>query len=244
MTTPVTPPPDGRDARLRDRLAAASADYEALPTAVADRLDRVLAELPPLEAPQTDRPAPARPRPWWRRRLALASAAGTGTAVIVAALFLATQPLQTGGAEDAAEPALEREESAASEPEAGAPEGGEDTPLGTQGEPGYVVTYSGHDYAPGQDMEFALAATGDVSVKGLDPGLQVIAADPDALTGCVSAVERYFGGTAVAVDFGTFEDSPAVVVVVSSVTGGGTIAAQGPGCADGTLDLYHSQSFA
>lgn len=246
----TTVPPNGaippsEDPTVSARLAEASAQYEALPASVATRLDRALDDLPPLEAPHTPAPVPGR-RPWWRRGWVLAGATSGVAAVFAGVLFFAMSPTMVEAPTNAGADVQQQdqEERAASEEDEKVPApGGVDDSEGTFGtdEAGYQVTYSGHDYTA-DDLTHVLSAEVG-AVEEIDPVLGPIASDPGKLDNCATAAGARFGGTVTAVDFGTFDGAPAVIVVVSEGDGEGTIVAQRPACADVGYDAYHAVGY-
>lgn len=241
MTSPDQHPAAGS---VSARLAQASTEYEQLPDHVAARLDRVLDELPDLTAPEVPVAVPPR-QPWWRRGWRLSAVTGAGVAAVFAVAVFLTLPSSDREAPTTADAQSEVQE------EAGEPEmSGQSAPgdknqtnddTFTETEATYPVTYSGHDYSA-DGLGFALSADSG-AIQGIDTRLEPLLSDPDKLANCLNGVRERFGGEVTAVDFGTFEGDPAVVIVVQSSDGDGTIVAQRPGCAETGYDAYHAQSF-
>ncbi|MFD0557935.1 hypothetical protein FB566_3221 [Stackebrandtia endophytica] len=238
MTSPEQDPAAGA---VTARLAHASTQYESMPDHVATRLDRVLDELPDLAAPEV--PAAATPRaPWWRRRWGLSAATGAGVAIVFAGALVLTLPSDdaempttadsnSSVQEEAAEPEMSGQSAPGDKSETD-----DDTFTGT--DTTYLVTYSGHDYSA-DGLGYALTATAG-AMQNIDTELEPLLSDPDKLATCLDGVRDRFGGTVTAVDFGTFEGDPTVVVVVHS-DDGGAIVAQRPSCGDVGYDAYHAE---
>ena len=235
MTPPNGSPVSGDHSAVSAKLADASARYEALPDDVAMRLDRVLDGLPPLEPPASPVPVPV-PVPWWRRGWVLAGATSGVAVVFVGTLFFAmSSPPSDSTIAEAPADHQEQENSADDGEDDGGTRDGTDDGIGTN-EVKYIVTYSGHDYGA-DGLAYALSATPG-TVESISPVLGPIASDPVKLDTCATGAQKQFGGTVTAIDFGTFDGAPAVIVVVESGDGHGTIVAQRPACADVGYDAY------
>jgi hypothetical protein len=230
---------------------------------VADRLDRVLDQLPAADtlhrapAPETARPS----RSWSDRlrahrvRYALLSATAA-LLITVGAVAAAVQMVSTTGgagetgalAEDTGE-VLTTEE----EPEQGAAPGPEDDfaaeeePQASDGEDaegggdsGDVETFTtGTDYAADMDVLTALRELGEESPGGTAPPELVAMSEGGPLWDtCRRAIAEWYGGLVVVADFARFESEPAVVALLLSESGEIAVAVT-PECAEGTVEeLY------
>ncbi|MGH8791982.1 MAG: hypothetical protein ACRDXX_04970 [Stackebrandtia sp.] len=263
----ATPTPDEwaepyRDAVVEDavrmRLRTLSeSGYPDLPSAVAERLDRALIELPDLTAPDTaPLAAPRAPTPWWKRRFALTAAAGIAVLGLAAGGgVLAMQP----GDDESPATALDEADSndgrkgadSPSQPltdgEAQEDDGGDSAPedeLGAEGDEetlDYSVSYSGYDYVP-EDMQSATQQESTGSAENVADSLRRLADDPTARDFCVAWVQDVHGGMVSVTDFGYFEGQPAMVAVVDRTDGSAVVAAVGADCGlDGVDELYSQE---
>lgn len=240
----MTTDPDRDTADVTAGLRALSQTYQDLPSPVADRLDRALAELPDLTAPDTaPPPVPPVRRPWWRRRYALASASLAVVAFVAGGLLFAVQPwsasMETGASgaqdqeQDKAEPFGEREhkDSAPSD----------DAGVHSEVEP-YLVTYSNRDYRE-SDLTQArdVEEVGDMSAvpKSLVP----LTSSPEARDHCVAQLNREFGGTTESVDFGRYEGEPAMIAIIADDAGGGVAVAVGGMCGISGTEVLGTAKF-
>ncbi|MGH8876964.1 MAG: hypothetical protein ACRD0P_06450 [Stackebrandtia sp.] len=254
MTTSPTPDdgaepaPDGAEAAVTAGLRAVSGTYPPLPAAVAQRLDRTLAELPELDAPGTpaaDEP-PAK-QPWWRRRYAMASGLLAVVAVVGGGVLFAAQPWQTSPDNAAGNAESEKE---APEELKGQRDNSEkeDSAPGAEGEgegeesSAYTVGYSGHDYGP-TDLGEARNRTATGNKSSLPPELDELSTDTAARDDCLSGLIEKYGGSVTTVDFGLYEGDPAMVAVLEAEPSGGTVAAVGPECRSSDRDLLGYTDF-
>lgn len=249
MTTSPPEPaplPEAAETLVRSGLLALSDSYPALPVAVAERLDRVLEELPELTAPDTDIPMPASPRiPWWRRRFALAGVmsvvvviAGIGV-LVIQPWAPGIQPSPTGDsiAANGREATSESNEPK-SQPSQEPAETEDVAPESTE----YTITYSGHDYQSGE-LTDAMGPNETGSKADVDSSLDDLRDDSQRREDCVDNMLGHFNGEVLTIDFGSFEDSPAMVTVIDRVDNTTTVVAVGGQCGTRTIDQLAEETF-
>jgi hypothetical protein len=247
-TEPTGEAPDA-DAAVIAGLRALSGSYPDLPSSVADRLDRTLAELPELTAADTTPPAkPASRVPWWRRRFALATAM-TAAVVALAGLGLLTafppwadsNAPSSGQAGDTAESGSHTEDQLKSLPSPDDDSGSDQAGIEGEREPGYPVTFSGRDYTARTLAEAADPSTADAK-SSLDTSLNPLLNDTVQRDGCVATILAAYTGTVSAIDFGSFDGAPAMLAVIDDADGGNVVVAVGAGCdAQHMNELSHQE---
>ncbi|GAB3220922.1 hypothetical protein GCM10027447_05880 [Glycomyces halotolerans] len=235
-------------------LREASAEYGDLPLDVADRLDRVLEQLPTADTLH----ARAETAPSWgerirskRVRYALVSAAAA-ILVTIGGVGVAVQYFAATGAVDSATTAQDgagdagagladdeagaarSEEIQSTDEELAAPEGAEETT-------GVETFSTGGDYADEPDLLAALRGLGDASADGEVPEeLQFLARGGPAWENCREAIAERYDSLMVAVDFAWYDDEPAVVVLLVSDSGEIAVAVTAE-CAQGRIVELTSQ---
>lgn len=245
MTTNPAPHGDEADAAVTAGLRALSQSYPDMPSQVAERLERTLAELPELTAPDTaPAPAPKPKQPWWRRRYALASASLAVAAFVAGGILIAQfTPMNSdaatnaeGNSESSVQP-FDKERDNPGENDQSEKDSGTDSEGSA-----YRVSYSGTDYSE-SDLARArgLSATGDKAA--LDPALEPLSTDKSVRDACLSELTGTYGGSVESVDFGQYEGEPAMVAVVADESSGGTVAAVGPDCRSGDPQVLGSAKF-
>ncbi|HEU5128630.1 MAG TPA: hypothetical protein VFU12_11630 [Glycomyces sp.] len=253
------------EARAAGLLRAASTEYDDLPRDVADRLDRVLEQLPTADTlHRTPRPETARPARGWSERLrahrlryALLSATAA-LLITVGAVAAAVQVVSTASDTDAgalsqgsgesyehtesdqgaAAPEQEDELAAEEEPQASGTEGADG---GSEGG-GEVETFATDtDYVTNMDVLTALRELGDESPRGtVPPELLALSEGGPLWDTCRKAIAEWYGGLVVVADFARFESEPAVVALLLSESGEIAVAVT-PECADGTVEELYTQ---
>ena len=232
---PQSPSPFGED-DVRAQLAQASDGYEPLPSAVADRLDRALDDLPDLNAPDTT-PAHAPPAkaPWWRRRFAMGAAAAilvfAGAGIAAQQLFVPQQNQSDTAESDSQEPLGSQNDTKKQDP--GINEAPESDAQSA------ATTFSGRDYSDGELGE--AAAVHDADEKSLDSSLDDLLQDASQRQSCRGAGAGDVGGKVSAVDFGSFKNEPAMIVVVSADGDAVAAVAVGASCGDAGTDVLKSE---
>lgn len=254
------------EARAAGLLRTASAEYGDLPPDVADRLDRVLEQLPAADTlHHAPAPESARPSRSWSERLgahrvryALLSATAA-LLITVGAVATAVQMVSTGGGSEEAGALAEDtgEMLTTEESEQGAAPGPEDD-LAAEEEPqasgaedaegngdggGEVETFTtGTDYTTDMDVLTALRELGDGSPGGpVPPELLALSEGGPLWDTCRRAIAEWYGGLVVVADFASFESEPAVVALLLSESGEIAVAVT-PECADGSVvELYPRQ---
>ncbi|MCH7229688.1 hypothetical protein L0U85_02255 [Glycomyces sp. L485] len=243
-------------------LRSASAGYGDLPVDVADRLDRVLDQLPTADTLHAGEESGAerwtdRLRPK-RVRYAIVSAAAA-LLVTVGGVALAVQVvtgagggsdeagaladhssagesgLDEGRADDDADAGPEAEEfDAEEETQAESPDDFEAT--------SDVETFaSGTDYSANTDLLAALRRLGEDTTDATVPEeLAELAEGGELWLNCQEAIARYYDGLVVAADFARFSTEPAVVALLVSDSGEIAVAVT-PRCAEGVIEQLFTQ---
>lgn len=245
------------EAEATGLLRTASSEYDDLPQAVADRLDRVLEQLPTAD---TLHPREERPSPGWLERLrapriryALVSATAA-LLVTVGAVAVAVQVVSTSSTDGDAGAGVLAEEDAAStydeggsESGAAAPEAGDDE-FAAEGEPQDQGTEgldesadvemfaTGTDYVAGADLLTALRDLGSESTSGTVPAELAGLAEGGVLwENCQKAIALRYDSLIVAADFAHFESEPAIVALLVSDSGEMAVALTAA-CGNGVIE--------
>lgn len=236
-------------------LRAASAEYDDLPRDVADRLDRVLEQLPSAD---TLHAGERRTSPAWiewlrARRVRYALVSATAALIVtVGAVAAAVQVVSTStGGDGGAGVSAEQEpdgafDEGASEDAAATPEGDDfaaeeeetqaESPQGDD-ETSSVETFAtGTDYTAQSDLLTALQElNGDSPDAAVPPQLTALADGGTMWERCQEALAERYGSLIVAVDFARFESQPAVLALLASESSETAVAVT-PACADGVIE--------
>lgn len=252
------------EAAVSDALRAASDHYGDLPDPVADRLDRVLDQLP---AADTLHGTPAETAPTWAERLrparvryALLSGVAALLLVIggvaVAVQYVSDRPTDAAGSaqndtigaqddggrgeDEAAAPESDDTEAETGQDQEFSGEQEEDAPDQAEeptGESSSVETFAtGRDYTGRDDLLTELRDLGNESTyAGPPPELETLAEGGTAWQDCQEALAERYSSLLVAVDFARYETEPAVVALLTSDSGDIAVAVT-PACGDGAIE--------
>lgn len=245
MTAGQPDRPSGEQAALD----AVSADLRALSAATPPMPPELITRLDlALEAERT-RVHPATvpvSRETSRRRWPRLVLAFTTGVVVLAGISVGVSALWRGQQSNEGDTAAS-EPNSASNPEAAAPDTGDDAQsFGAEGsgtgdpktadEPDAQIYYSGRDYSRATLPEVGSSSTVDSSV---DSKLTRLSADEAALGACFDAIEARYPGEVAVADFAYFEGAPSLVVRVSQVDGSRKAVAVGANCGvSGADELY------
>ena len=247
------------EAAVSGILRAASHDYGDLPESVADRLDRVLDQLPAADTLHGSS-TPAEPT-WTERlragRIRYALLGGIAALLIViggvatAVQYVSDRP---GDAADTAQEDGDRGPDGAAAPEPGdgdsqefsgvqpeeAPTGAEE-PDDAQESSSVETFATGRDYGLQDDLLAELRNLGNESTYVGPPAeLQDLFDGGSAWQDCQDALAERYSGLLVAVDFARFEAEPAVVALLTSDAGDFAVAVTAA-CGDGVIDQLAMQ---
>lgn len=246
------------EAETAGLLRAASAEYGDLPTDVADRMDRVLDQLPTAD---TLHRREERAVPDWierlrarRLRYALVSATAallvTVGAVAVAVQVVSTSDEKDGDAAVLADeaPSSEFGESDSEEEAVDEAPGAAEDDFGVDGAPqeeetegvdesGTVEVFAtGTDYGSGVDLLTELRGLGSGSTSGAVPEeLAGLAEGGLPWENCQEAIAGRYDSLIVAADFAHFESAPAIVALLVSDAGEMAVALT-PACGNGIIE--------
>lgn len=234
-------------------LRTVSTEYDDLPQAVADRLDRVLEQLPGADTLHAgEEHAGGR----WSERLrargfryALMSATAA-LLVTVGAVAAAVQIVSTSAGDDESSVITEQHPNGAfdegdpegengAEPEAEDFAADEETqaeaPSGAEETGNVEIFASGSDYSEQTDLLTALRDLGADGPTGTVPEELTGLADSGTLwRNCQEAIASWYDSLIVAVDFARFDSEPAVLALLVTDSGERAVAVT-PECANGTV---------
>ncbi|WP_100445205.1 hypothetical protein [Glycomyces xiaoerkulensis] len=241
------------EAEATRALRSASDQYEGLPGNVADRLDRVLDQLPTadtLHAGENRRTAGWAERMRARRvRYALVSAAAALLVTIggVAVALQYVSGLQedsatvadAGGDDGGAQAESEEDPEAAireSELEADSGEDFAEEPESAEETTGIATFSTGRDYQEGSDLLSALRElSADSATEAVPEELEALAEGGRLWQDCQEALAEAYESLPVAVDFARYDSEPAVVALLVSDSGEIAVAVT-PECAQGEIE--------
>ncbi|MQM27154.1 hypothetical protein [Glycomyces albidus] len=261
-----TPGETGAETEVARVLRQASDGYGDLPDEVAHRLDRVLEALPAADTLHTAAAQRAPEREGFlasiaerlrpkRVRYAIASGAAA-VLVTVGAVAVGLQALTTPSEEDAGSAQVHAEDAPGSvededyAAEEASPQPGDD-PVDAQSEdgelglPGVESFASGTDYSESTDLLAALRGLGrftaaDAVAAEVPAELEPLAAGGEFWRACEEAIAEEYQSLLVAVDFATYESSPAIIALLASDQGEIAVALS-PACADGIIEALAVQ---
>lgn len=232
-------------------LRTASAEYDDLPQAVANRLDRVLEQLPGADTLHAGEEHTG--RRWSERlrargfRYALMSATAA-LLVTVGAVAAAVQIVSTSAGDDEGSIVAEQhsgdvfdedededENGAAQEAEEFSDDDEAEAPAGAEETGSVEIFASGSDYNEQTDLLTALRDLGADGPTGTVPEELADLADSGTLwRNCQEAIASWYDSLIVAADFARFDSEPAVLALLVTDSGERAVAVT-PECANGTV---------